>query len=497
MSSRRKKDIKVITSTLNPEVSGSCLPTDIFYPDGRVTRFVTDVGIFQEAKYNQLNYQKLPFDSKKIDFALITHNHADHNGRLPILMREGFSGKIYTTSTTKRLMYKSLIDDYRIMVANAKIRRLKPLYDEEDVENAILNTVECKIGETIEIDDRIKVTFLDNGHLLGATSFFVEISYDDQERGILFSGDRKSESIWKEVKRIPDWIREKPKTVVCESTYGNVDSSDIEEHFMKDVVEIINSGKSLLAFVFAQGRAQEVLYKLKELQKDGKLSRNVPICLDGNLAQENTIIYQNSDEIDESKRDFLPDNFYFANKENRMNLILGTKQRIILTTSGMGDHGPAQIYIPALIGRKDFAFYFTGYVSKDSSAYEILHPTNGMAQFKRVNYIVNADVYTTAEFSAHSKADQLLEFLRDCGNVQCVLLNHGETETQKIFGQRIIDEGICDQVESLSSHTVVINEYGIVKIMGSKFYIVQKPKEETVNKAHARRKWLNLKVCRG
>ena len=195
------------------------------------------------------------------------------------------------------------------------------MYSESDVQAVIKHTVGYKIGETIDIDDRVKVTFLDNGHILGATSFFVQISYLGQERCILFSGDYKGKSIWKEVKKIPEWVRKKNKTVVCESTYGNVDSKDVEIKFKNDILKLIKSGKSVLIFVFAQGRTQEVLYELKEAQNSGQLSKSVSIYLDGNLAQENTHIYQVSDEIDEEKRDFLPDNFHTINKENRESVI--------------------------------------------------------------------------------------------------------------------------------------------------------------------------------
>ena len=486
--------ISVSISALNAEVSGSCLPVDIKYSDGKSTRFLVDCGMFQERQYRQLNAQKFPFDSRNYECLLITHCHADHYEKAPILFKEGFDGIVYTTATTKKLMYRASLDSYRIMMADSKNKKCKPLYSESDVQAVMKHTVGYKIGETIDIDDRVNVTFLDNGHILGATSFFVQISYLGQERCILFSGDYKGKSIWKEVKKIPEWVRKKNKTVVCESTYGNVDSKDVEIKFKNDILKLIKSGKSVLIFVFAQGRAQEVLYELKKSQNSGQLSKSVSIYLDGNLAQENTHIYQVSDEVDEEKRDFLPDNFHTINKENRESVIQSDEQRIILTTSGMGDHGPAQIYIPALIENENFAFYFTGFVSNDSLAYRILHSKK--IKLNEKEYNVNAEVYTTTEFSAHAKADQLLEYLRECGKVDCVLLNHGEKNVQKIFGQRILDEGICEQVESLSEHTAILGEHGIIRVIGSKFYSVRKIKKEGNKQTKQSLRRYQLKVCR-
>src|SRR5699024_1505241 len=128
-----KKGFFYTITALHPEVTGSCLLVTVHYPDGNTMMFIVDCGLFQEKPYTQLNNQVLPFTSSKIQFALITHNHADHNGRLPILMKEGFKGKIYTTATTKRHMQFSLLDDYKIMLMNAKEKKQYPWYSETDI----------------------------------------------------------------------------------------------------------------------------------------------------------------------------------------------------------------------------------------------------------------------------------------------------------------------------------------------------------------------------
>ena len=171
-----KKGFFYTITALHPEVTGSCLLVTVHYPDGNTMMFIVDCGLFQEKPYTQLNNQVLPFTSSKIQFALITHNHADHNGRLPILMKEGFKGKIYTTATTKRHMQFSLLDDYKIMLMNAKEKKQNPWYSETDIRNALECTECCNLEETVYVNKNVKVTFLDNGHLLGSASIFVQIS---------------------------------------------------------------------------------------------------------------------------------------------------------------------------------------------------------------------------------------------------------------------------------------------------------------------------------
>lgn len=62
------------------------------------TRFLIDFGQFQGLpEINRQNYDELPFDPKSIDFVILTHAHIDHCGRLPLLTKAGFTGKIYCT----------------------------------------------------------------------------------------------------------------------------------------------------------------------------------------------------------------------------------------------------------------------------------------------------------------------------------------------------------------------------------------------------------------
>ena len=91
-----RKSFYADVTALHPEVTGSCLTMRVQFPNGRKTNFIVDCGLFQEKEkgYNSLNKEDFPFRSENIEFALITHNHADHMGRLPMLIKGGFNGFI-------------------------------------------------------------------------------------------------------------------------------------------------------------------------------------------------------------------------------------------------------------------------------------------------------------------------------------------------------------------------------------------------------------------
>lgn len=437
-----KRSTYCYITSLNPEVTGSLHPVTVNYPDGRAVNFIVDCGLYQEKPYNVMNYMKFPFDAEKFDFALITHNHADHMGRLPYLVNGGFKGKIYVSKESIKSMRIALDDSFTIEKEDARKRKRRPMYDENDFASTLNQIVPVKFEEVEYIDRNIKVTFFMNGHMLGAAMILVQISYPGEEDiNILFTGDYKPQNVFFAVNELPEWVRELPLTIVTESTYGYMDTTEVSYHMESDLEKAIQNGKTVLITVFAQQRAQEILYMLKDMQIHGKISTEIPIKLDGNLAQQYTTIYKESEIIQESNNeDFLPENFEFIFKENRGGVIQDRRQQIILTTSGMADHGPAQLYLESWVGRKNVLIYIPGYTSPDTLGYKLQHPVDGRVRINNEELNMNAQVITTNEWSSHAKANEIIEFLQQFKHLNLVLINHGQLEVKKQFAERVNHE---------------------------------------------------------
>ena len=493
MGSKEKSYLHV--TSFNPEVTGSFTLVDS--SNEKQGPFGIDCGVFQERKYADLNDVDFPVDSEKIDFILITHNHADHIGKLPLLYKYGFKGKVYATKSTCELLRISLANSTKIMLEEAKLFKREPLYDREDVENVIKNLVPCNIGETIQVSKYIRVTYFDNGHIIGAAMILVQISFPGEEDiNLFFTGDYKPYNVFKNVKPMPKWVYELPINVVTEATYGDTETKDIEYNFEKDVQMILEQEKSLFIPVLAQGRAQEILYLLKQMQNDGRISKSIPIFLDGDLSHQYTRIYQSGKlEIDDKKLDFLPDNFHLVNKDSRTAVMSLAKQKIILTTSGMLDHGPARLYLPGVLSNSKWAVFLTSYCSEGTLGRKLIdnEMKENSVSVMGMSVMVRAQIFFTMQFSSHAKADELEEFLSRFSKLKLVLINHGEKEIKEKFAERIEYAKIAKRVEVLGEYTIKLSQYGFIKAMGAKLYNVNSKKSIYKQKHSGAKKKKNFK----
>src|SRR5256885_6993472 len=65
---------------------------------------LVDCGLFQGYKQLRLrNWAALPIAPRDVDAVVLTHAHLDHSGYLPLLIKDGFAGKVYCSEATRDL----------------------------------------------------------------------------------------------------------------------------------------------------------------------------------------------------------------------------------------------------------------------------------------------------------------------------------------------------------------------------------------------------------
>lgn len=323
-----------------------------------------------------------------------------------------------------------------------------------------------KYNTPYKVNDHISITLLKNGHILGASLILVTIKYKGKESiYTLFTGDYSPKNSFFNVGSIPKNIRNLPINIVTESTYGTTSRNSINHNFEDLVVKSIRNKETLIITVFAFGRTQEIKNVLKQLQDKKLLNKNIKIYHDGKLSHKYDEFYlKHSDEL--KIKNFIPHNVIKVTSRGQRNSILSKKgPKIILTTSGMGNYGPAQLYLPYYISEQKCSIIFGGYTAENTLGRQLqeLKP-NEIFDLNGTKNIKRAKVYSTTEFSSHAKQEDLLDILKQFNNIKSVLINHGETKVKEAFANIVESEIKPKKVEILNPDTSIrIGAYGIIK----------------------------------
>lgn len=481
--------------TLNSGVTGSlhlCIAKIPYYNEVKTIRFIVDCGLFQERiqkkseesaddsvkeNINDLLNASLPFDAHELDFVLITHNHVDHIGRIPLLYRRGYDKKVYVSSPTKELIRYALSDSCKVLRETAKRSHSSTLYNDTDVSMAMPNICGVTYDKSFCPVPNVKVTFFKNGHLVGAAIILVQIGVNSSGESInlLFTGDYNNKNMFFTVPDLPQWLYNLPLTIVQESTYGDMNSTDIVQCFEENIIRGLNENRSIVIPAFSLGRYQEILYFLKTMQQNNKLDPNIPINADGKLASiyTNLFLHDSALELDEGMTDFLPENVNFISGGDQRSMVINDiNRKIILTTSGMGSYGPAQEYISKLISNPNAMIHFTGYTAEGTLGRRLKDTEIGQdVKVGALMKIKRAEVLYTTEFSAHAKADEMIAFLNRFSHIYFIEVVHGEPEVKDSFASRILREVENVKEVGIGSRDTFfrVNPYGCVKSLNTHF----------------------------
>lgn len=427
------------------QVTGSCHQIEV---NGK--KCLIDCGMQQGN--DEMNNNALPFDAKSIDYVIITHAHIDHSGRLPLLVKNGFRGKMFATGATCDLMGIMLKDSAKIQEFEAEWKKRKgkragngdnePLYGMEDAEKTLQFFVPCRYGEIVQICDGIQAEFMDAGHLLGSAGVRLTLSEDGTVKTIVFSGDigNKKQPIIRDPQYF-DWA----DYAVMESTYGDRLHQEAlykNEELAGIFDSTFQKGGNVVIPSFAVGRTQELLYHIREIKED-KLVRSIPdfeVYVDSPLAFEATRIYDGdlTGYADEETLQVLRDGFRplrFSNlklcqtTEESIALNANSTPKVIISSSGMCEAGRVRHHLKHNLWRKECAIVFVGYQAGGTLGRMLLE---GIKQVKLFGELiaVNASIHNLAGMSAHADKNGLLDWIGSFKTkLQKVFVVHGEEET--------------------------------------------------------------------
>jgi len=453
-----------IVGAAGGEVTGSA-----YYVQTKDANVLVDAGLFQGGKKSEAK-NRLPsgVNLSKLDAVLLTHAHLDHTGRVPLLIKHGYTGLIYATAATIELTELILQDSARLQVHEAERANrtrnfsrqgpVEPLYSPEDVVPFSQMTQAVSFGEPVHVAEGISARWIEAGHILGSASIELTITEDRRSWTVLFSGDLGP--IGRPINR--DFERPNRADIVfLESTYGDRDHrsySDTVAEFEELVKQAAEVRGKILVPTFAIGRAQLMLYHLAIMFHRGVV-KPFHVYLDSPMAIEASKEMVTHPELfDEELLEWkshglLPlDKAWFhasvtARDSQSLNDVEGPC--LILAGAGMCNGGRILHHLRHGLLRDNTHVLIVGYQARGSVGRRLVDGAKSVSIFGE-KISVRAKVNTLGGFSAHADQSDLLKWFTPlAASRPQIILTHGEDVPRKKLSAAIQERfGLRSQLPS-------------------------------------------------
>ncbi|MBA3954272.1 MBL fold metallo-hydrolase [Candidatus Dependentiae bacterium] len=421
-------------------------------------KILVDCGMFQGSQeITQSNSDPFPVDPESIDAVIVTHAHIDHTGYIPVLVKNGFRGKIYCSKGTYALCSLMLVDSGSLQERGAiKFNQrggpdhppAVALYTARDAENALKFFNPVDYDTVIDIGTSLKVTLVRSGHILGSS--FVIVS--DGKQKLTFSGDlgRPQQFMLK----APPALKQ-TDFLVIESTYG--DRLHPQDDPIKIIGDIVNAtiakGGVIIIPCFVIGRTETILYCLHQLKQKNMIP-DIPIFLDSPMAIHVANFSCDFKEEYELSSDLCKDIFtlatYTLTAEESKKIDRIEQPAIIIAGSGMADGGRVLFHLKRFISDAKNTVLFVGFQAEGTTGHALVNGEK-LIKIDDEYYTVQADIRVLDSLSAHADYDEILKWV-----------GHFENRPKKVFvthGEKPAAEALKNKIEERFGGTVIVPKY--------------------------------------
>ncbi len=424
-----------------------------------------DCGLFQgrraEAKTKNLS---LPVDGPALSAVLLSHAHIDHCGRLPKLVRDGFTGQIHCTMATRDLAAILLQDSAHIQFEDAKylnkkrarkgLDPIEPLYEPADATQTLRFMHGHPYERWVNVAPGVRAQFIEAGHMLGSAGVLIEI---EEQKGqtirLFFTGDvgRPGVPILRDPRPIPacDYI-------ISESTYGGRTSPPVRDMKGK-LQEIVNhtlakQGKLIIP-AFSVGRTQTLLYALNQLFATGEIP-DTPVYVDSPLAINATDVFKMHPECyDRDARTFAfeagqllsgPNVTFVREAADSKRINRRRKPAIVIAASGMCEAGRILHHLKHGVKHPRNTILIVGYQAAHTLGRRMVEGAEKVKIYGQT-YPLKAEVRVLNGFSSHADRNELIAHLApQAGNCRTLFLVHGEPDQSIALRTALIGRGYRD-----------------------------------------------------
>lgn len=409
-------------------------------------KILIDCGLTHQGARCYVEDSSFSYDPRDIDVLIVTHAHADHIGKIPRLVQEGFSGIIYSTPATRDLSTVMFDDALKILTEEAEELGCDPLYTKGDVAHALQLWRTLEYHQPFVLGDGVTVEFYDAGHILGSAMVHCE----RDGRAIIFTGDlgNSPELILPDTEKIHDI-----QYLLMESVYGDRNHENRRnrtEKLAHVLRENHRRGGTLLIPTFALQRAQILLYEINKLVEN-HLVPEMPVYFDAPLAQRVTDIFRHYRKLYNTRvqgeimrGDDIFDFPQFVNVRNMRDSLTLDKHRgpkVIIASSGMSNGGRVRLHEKKILGNKNNIILFIGYQAFGTLGREIQEKKKGMVHIDGKSVRVRARIEMIQGYSGHKDSDHLIDFAGDAAEtLEHVFVAMGEPASSQFLSQKIAEK---------------------------------------------------------
>ncbi|MGC9602656.1 MAG: MBL fold metallo-hydrolase [Minisyncoccia bacterium] len=389
-----------------------------FLLDTGASKILIDCGLFQGKNAGEENnWAKFPFDAKAIPVLINTHAHIDHIGRIPLLVKRGFKGRIISTEATRAIALPLLLDCMSLLKHDAEIYGKEPLYDERDIDAAMALWEGIPYHQKIDLDDSVQVELLNSGHILGSAM----AKFTRGSSNLVFTGDLGggNSPLLPPIDDLTD-----ANYLVMESVYGNTVRPEEEQKHTRDMLENVIEESvarcgTLLIPAFSTERTQDLLFEIRTLMVERRVP-SVPVYIDSPLAKQMTeafLAYPQyfSDELQQRIKNgekifVFPEMHIVEDEDESRHLGKEPGPNIILAGSGMSNGGRVIGHERRILSDKKSTLLIVGYQAAGSLGRRLVEGAS-QVEIHKQKVPVHCRVEAIYGYSAHMDGEQLVEFV--------------------------------------------------------------------------------------